>query len=260
MTYVSKGTVILLSIGRELLRGQTRDSDGPYLAENLTALGFEIERMIVLDDEEKAIGEELRDALGRHPRLLFTTGGLGPTFDDRTLRAVAKALRRRLRLHPEALDQVRSYYRAMRRKGVVPSDRLSPERKKMAILPEGAEPLRNPCGAAPGVRLEVGGTTLFCLPGVPPEMKSIFRTAIRPELARGAARGASLDVPLHTRDESSLAPLVRKVMRRFPGVYVKSRVRGAREGIRIVVTFHSAPRERLLAAADMLKSHLALLR
>lgn len=247
--------VILLSIGRELLCGWTRDSDGPFLAKKLTEIGCKIDRLLVVDDEEKAIVESVRDALRRKPHYLFTTGGLGPTFDDMTLRCVAKALRKPLRLHREALRQVKAYYREMQAKGVVQSAALVPARRKMAILPAGGEPLPNPCGGAPGVVLRSGRTQIFCLPGVPPEMKGIFRGSILPQLKRELRTEAGeMHIPFRTKDESTLVPAVAKVMRRFPSVYIKTRVSGAKASIRIIATLHGPTRDLAPAAAMLKKS------
>lgn len=253
MTYMHSPKAFLLSIGRELLCGWTRDSDGPFLAKKLTALGIKIERLWTVDDEEKAIVEAIRDSLRRKPAYLFTTGGLGPTFDDMTLRCVAKALRRPMRLHAQALAQVQAYYREMKKRGVLKSSAMSPARRKMAILPKGGEPLPNPCGGAPGVLLQERKTRIYCLPGVPPEMKGIFRDSILPVLRRELRTDAGeLHIPFRTKDESTMVPAVARAMRRFPRVYIKTRVRGAGAGIRIVATLHG-PKHDLPKAAAILK-------
>lgn len=253
-TYNNPGRVILLSIGRELLCGWTRDADGPYLAKKLTALGLKVERLVVVDDKEKAIVQELRDALRRKPALVFTTGGLGPTFDDMTLRCVAKALRRPMRLHAQALERVEAYYREMRRRGVLKDARMNSARRKMAILPAGGAPLPNPCGGAPGVLLQQGSTLIYCLPGVPPEMRGIFRGSILPELRKMSRnREMALHIPFRTKDESTLVPAVARTMRRFPSVYIKTRVRGAKQGIRIVATLHGPEKDVSKAAALLSK-------
>lgn len=249
MVYPKNKKVILIGIGKELLRGQTRDSDSYFLAGKLTRFGYLVERMLIIDDEEKVIVREIRDALSRKPAMIFTTGGLGPTFDDMTVACVAKGLRRKLRLHPEALKEVQNYYREMKRKGVVDSATITPARKKMAMLPQGASPLLNPIGGAPAVFIQSGQTKIFLLPGVPPEMKSIYRHGIEPLLRKSGGKEYRRDVVLQTRDESIVAPLAGKIMAQFPGVYFKSHVRGTKEKIRVTVTLHGFDQQKLVRAA-----------
>jgi len=110
---------------------------------------------------------------------------------------------------------------------------LTPARRKMAVLPAGASPLPNAAGTAPGVRLVVGGTVVFCLPGVPVEMRSIFRRSVEPEIRAevGTLSRAAVTLKLEGIYESALAPLIRRELQRNPGAYVKSHPRGLREGI-----------------------------
>ncbi len=229
----------VLSIGREILRGRTLDTNAHFLAGRLTSLGAEVLRIAACDDDPDAIAREFAAALARGPRIVATTGGLGPTFDDRTLEGLSRALDRPLRLEPTALEWVRESYRDLAARGLVGSADLTPEREKMARLPEGARPVRNRIGAAPGVAIEAGGAILFCLPGVPDEMGVVWREEVEPEIARLLPRGLApdhRDVELAIRDESGLAPILKDLLDAFPGVYAKSRVAGAKDSIRIVVS------------------------
>ncbi len=254
MAYQANAKAILISIGKEILRGLTADGDAHFLARKLTSLGYEIERIVVVDDDPKAIGAEIRDALGRKAKLIFTTGGLGPTFDDRTVASVAKALKRKLVVTPESLDMVKLYYKEMAKSGVVKSAKLNGPRKKMAKIPKGATPLRNRKGAAPGAWILEGGTSIFCLPGVPIEMKSIFQHEILP-LVFSRHQEIAMDVPVATKDESLLALRLRRVMKKLPGVYAKSRVHGAKGKIRIVVSLHGPSQRKVQRAARMLRGY-----
>ncbi|HET6204906.1 MAG TPA: molybdopterin-binding protein [Planctomycetota bacterium] len=236
------GRAAILSIGREILRGRTLDTNSHFLAGRLTSLGAEVVRIATADDDPASIAREFDSARALSPRIVVSTGGLGPTFDDLTLEGLARAFALPLRIDPAALEWVRESYRDLAARGLATSPDLTPEREKMARLPLGARPIRNPAGTAPAVALEAGSTAVLCLPGVPDEMRAVWVQEVAGEVARllpgGAGPGAE-DVPLATRDESGLAPVLRRLMQEFPGVYAKSRVSGSGETVQIVVTLTS---------------------
>jgi len=101
---------------------------------------------------------------------------------------------------------------------------LTPPRVKMATLPEKTEPVKNPIGTAPGVRVDLQGTILFALPGVPSEMEAIFEEAIAPLLKQAVGDSVFCERSLFVNSiiESCLAPLIDKVMSDNEGVYIKS--------------------------------------
>jgi len=159
-------------------------------------------------------------------RLTLTTGGLGPTADDITLEAVAAATGRPLELHEGALAWVRARYEELFREGSVDSANLTPPRRKMALLPQGAEPLENAVGAAPGVLLPLeSGQAIVCLPGVPAELKGVFESSLAPHLPEIFGSGCLRErvVTTNCRDESRLSRLLGELSREIPEVYVKSR-------------------------------------
>ena len=125
-------------------------------------------------DLHESIAEAMQAALRRQPDLIILTGGLGPTVDDLTIQAAARALGRSLDLDAAALDMVRETYERLCNEGIVADARMTDARRKMAALPKGAAAVHNPVGAAPGVVLWEGGSLLVFLPGVPKEMKAIF--------------------------------------------------------------------------------------
>ncbi|MFQ5808771.1 MAG: competence/damage-inducible protein A, partial [Armatimonadota bacterium] len=167
-----------------------------------------------------------------------TAGGLGPTADDMTLAAVADATNSPLEVSEAALAMVRSAYEKFAEEGYVDDAAMTESRRKMATLPGGAEPLCNPVGAAPGVLLSVEGSTIVCLPGVPEELKGIFRQPLGPALRRIFGSGAFVELALvaDCGDESVLAPLLAQVATRHPDAYVKSRPRRFGSDVRIRIT------------------------
>ena len=219
----------LLAVGRELLIGRTLNTNAHWAGKRLAALGAMVNQVTTVDDDLSEISAAARGCLSRKPDVLVVMGGLGPTPDDMTLKGVALALGRRLALNRRALELILAHYAE---RGVANVE-LTPARKKMAKLPMRAEPLPNRVGTAPGVRLEAGRTVVFCLPGVPAEMKSIFRRYVEPELRKKIGRlyTASLRFKVEGVLESNIAPLLGRELKRYPGTYIKSHPRGIREGV-----------------------------
>ncbi|MEM3698208.1 MAG: molybdopterin-binding protein, partial [Candidatus Bathyarchaeia archaeon] len=141
----------------------------------------------------------------------------------------AKALNRKLEVNEKALKMVREKYEAYAKSGKIEKVELTPPRVKMARLPEGAEPLPNPIGTAPGVRIDVEKTFLVALPGVPSEMEAIFEESVAPLLKREAGEAVFFETSIYADNimESSLAPLIDKTMHDNPYVYIKSHPKGA---------------------------------
>ncbi len=222
---MSESTAEILAIGSEILAGDVLDTNSHWLCRQLTARGLRVVRITALPDDPDVISEALRAALRRGPSLIITCGGLGPTADDLTLAAVAAALGRPLSKDPAAWEMVRGFYARLYARGKVATPEMTAARGKMAILPEGSVPLANVVGAAPGVLLEEGGTTIACLPGVPAEMKWIFEHSLWPRVAARLAAQVYVEriIPTDCHDESVMAPAVDLVASRHPAVYVKSR-------------------------------------
>jgi molybdenum cofactor synthesis domain-containing protein len=232
------GRVEIIAVGREILTGRTLDTNANWLAKRITALGGDVKRMVAVDDEIPSISHELKAALMNRSRLIVTTGGLGPTTDDKTLEAVAKAAGLKMQLDPKALDFVKRRYAFFKEQGFVDSDEVTASRKKMAILPKGSEMLSNTVGAAPGVKLCVESTLIASLPGVPKEMRAIFEEVLLNDLRELFGRRFSRERTITTRlgDESQLGEILDKVMREVPDVYLKSRPTRFGEDVRLAVT------------------------
>lgn len=208
--------VEIVAVGRELVTGVVVDTNSAWLAAQLTALGATVSRIVVVDDDPAAIAHEIHTARG----LVITTGGLGPTLDDRTLAGIAAARGTRLVEHPAAVAFVVRRYAELAAAGLVDDAALTPPRRKMARLPEGAEPIDNPVGTAPGVFVD----GVVALPGVPDEMRAVFATALpRIRACLGPeAYVAERELQSGSGDESVLATALEHVTDAFPGVHVKS--------------------------------------
>jgi len=164
----------IVSIGTELLLGDVTNSNAAFLGRELASLGIDLYFITCVGDNPTRMEETLQKAFSRSD-LVITTGGLGPTSDDITREVIAKAFARPLKRDEKAEEMIRDFF--ARRDREMPEENL-----KQATLPEGAEPLFNETGTAPGFFLDVDGGKIFALPGVPPEMKMMFRKRVRPKL------------------------------------------------------------------------------
>ncbi len=216
----------IICVGNELLIGKTLNTNAHWIAGQARSLGATIRRITVVSDDVNEIATVLREALNRKPRFIVMTGGLGPTFDDKTLEGVAKGLGRGLEVNEKALKMIRDKYESLLKEGRIEKVELTPSRVKMATFPTGSEPLHNPVGTAPGMLAKVGATYLIALPGVPPEMEAIFSGSVESMLRSEAGKTAFIEASIYADNiiESSLAPLIDQVMRENPSVYIKSHV------------------------------------
>ncbi len=171
---MSPPTAVIVTIGDELLNGDRLDSNARTLARFLSDEGFEVIRAISVGDEAASIGEAMAEGAAR-ASLVVSTGGLGPTLDDRTREGVAERWGLRLIEDPTVLEELE---RRFRERGYHELPRTN---RRVARVPEGAGTLSNGHGTAPAIHLEVPGagendrTLLLLLPGVPREMEGFLR-------------------------------------------------------------------------------------
>jgi nicotinamide-nucleotide amidase len=257
--------VEIVSAGNEVLIGDVLDTNTNWLCARVTALGGLVRRTTMLRDDVDAIGAELHGCLDRRPALVFTVGGLGPTSDDRTLEGVALGLGVPLQLHAEAERMVAAKYEEFFAAGFVPFPGLNENRRKMARLPAGADPLVNPIGGAPGVLCRSGETRIVSLPGVPGELKAIVDESLGPLMAQvfGVARYEERSLEVELQDESAIADILRAAEEQHPAVYVKSRAKVLGSTRVITVTLSgrgesdAAVAALLAPAADQLLAQIA---
>jgi nicotinamide-nucleotide amidase len=218
----------IICVGNELLIGKTLNTNAHWLAKRATSLGIMVKRITVVSDDVKEIASSVKEAMQRKSHFIITVGGLGPTFDDKTLGGIAEALNRKLQVNEKALKMVREKYEVYVKAGRMEKVELTPPRMKMATLPEGAEPLPNPAGTAPGVMVKIEETILIALPGVPSEMEAIFDESVAPLLKKEAGKVAFFEVSIYADNimESTLAPLIDQTMHDKPYVYIKSHPKG----------------------------------
>jgi nicotinamide-nucleotide amidase len=234
--------VEIIAVGREILKGQTLDTNSSWLAKRITALGGMVGRIVIPDDDVAAIAQEIKTALQNNAQIIITTGGLGPTFDDKTLAGIAEATNRPLSLHAKALEIVTRRYKEFYDQGFVDAAAITPAREKMAYLPKGAEALDNPVGTAPAVSLTSPEWVIFALPGVPKEMQAIFEQTVFPSLKEILGAEFYLEETVNTGigDESIIAGMIEQVMKRVPGTYLKSKATAFGKGVELEVVITAA--------------------
>ncbi|MHA1928249.1 MAG: competence/damage-inducible protein A [Candidatus Thorarchaeota archaeon] len=212
----------ILTIGNEVLDGIIQDTNSNWMETELTKIGIEMRRVLTIRDEIDEIGIGLK-FLSEECDVIITSGGLGPTHDDMTLSAIAIALGRPLEENRDALAIIKRQYQILFDRGIVKDPDMTDSRKKMAKIPQGSEPLDNTVGGAPGVKMEYQDSTIFCLPGVPSELKDIWNSSVQPWLEEN---NSSLyyeeTVEFGVTDESVFAPFVNIVMHSHPSVWIKS--------------------------------------
>ncbi len=200
-------TAAVLVIGDEILSGRTQDKNVAQIATWLDAQGIRLREVRIVPDVEAEIVDALNAIRARYD-YVFTTGGIGPTHDDITVDAVAKALGVGVIIHPAARAILERYYTAR-------GSELTEARLRMARTPDGAELIPNRMSGAPGIRIG----NLFVMAGVP-HITAGMLDALTGELEGGAPLVA------HTigawAPESEIADLLRQGEKDHPGVAIGS--------------------------------------
>ncbi|MGI0019135.1 MAG: competence/damage-inducible protein A, partial [Nitrososphaera sp.] len=216
--------VEILCVGNELLSGITLNTNAHWLAAQTAGAGGTINRITVVGDDLYSISTAVKEALARKPAILITTGGLGATYDDMTLEGVAGALGRQVILDKRAVRMLKDSYS---RRNL--HYRINRVRLKMATIPEGSTPIENPVGTAPSVVIDAG-TEVFCVPGVPAEMKAVFKKHVLPLIKEGVGAFASREANYMVSgvSEAMIAPALKKIVASnpAPAVYLKTHPQG----------------------------------
>ncbi len=177
----------VLVTGSELIRGGRRDSNGPFLAEELTRLGLEPARITIVGDEPSLLEAAIREGL--EADLLVLSGGLGPTHDDRTVELLARAAGLETRVVEELAAEIEGISRRIAERFGRPYAEFEPGVRKQATVPEGGRVI-GIAGTAPGLVVKTGGAVAVVLPGPPPELRRLWGAALGDEAVRGVLERA----------------------------------------------------------------------
>ena len=172
----TKPTAEIIAIGSELLSGYIIDTNSSHISRVLASSGIEVCFISAVGDDEEVIADAIRRALSRVD-IVLTTGGLGPTIDDKTRAAVSLATDRSLIFEEILFQQIESRFSHWGRK-------MSDNNVRQAYMPDGALPIENPVGTAPCFVVEHDESHVICLPGVPREMKYLLDHEVMPYLDR----------------------------------------------------------------------------
>ena len=198
-------TAAMLLIGDEILSGRTQDTNSNYVARQLTAIGIDLSEVRVVGDAEDEIVAALNALRSRYD-FVFTTGGIGPTHDDITADAVAKAFDVGIGYHPEAYALLEARYAA---------GEFNDARKRMARVPDGGTLIKNSASIAPG--FQIGN--VFVMAGVPMVMRAMMEE-ILPRLPRGAL---VLSVTISTAlPEGAIAQGLADIQKAYPDTVIGS--------------------------------------
>ncbi|MEM6994157.1 MAG: competence/damage-inducible protein A [Myxococcota bacterium] len=241
----------VLLVGDELLSGKIRDENGHFLAKAMRRRGIALVEIRTVSDAPRDIGHALLDLAARVP-ILFTSGGVGPTHDDRTLAAIAEATGRPLQRNATMERQLREYY----------TDRITDAALSMADLPEGTELCAGP--GWPAMRLSLEGPPpcrVYILPGVPGLLRAKVERLLAADGELPDAGGWHL-AEIHTSlEESQLAPLLDAVLQEFPKVEIGSYPRWSRgDDGRIALDVRVTLEGPVAMADDVQAAHAALQR
>jgi nicotinamide-nucleotide amidase len=230
---------IILSIGDELVLGQTVDTNSAWISQQLASVGCAVAAHLTVADDQRAIEQAIEESVGRCDFLIIS-GGIGPTEDDLTRQALAAVMREPLELSETWLAELRKFFEARGRK--------MPEANRIqAMIPRGATMVFNTAGTAAGIDATyVSGDQktvcrVFVVPGVPKEMKVMFARDVLPHVKRAGGGAVILSRTLHTfgLGESAVAEKLGDLMRRDRNPSVGTTVSGGVVSLRVNARFGS---------------------
>jgi len=166
----------VIAIGSELLLGQIVDTNSSYIAKRLAENGIELVQTTTVGDDLQRMKEVIKEAINRS-QIVITTGGIGPTEDDLTREAIAEVFQHPLTFQPHLMEQIEELFK---KRGF----RMAESNRKQAYVPEGAIPIENPKGTAPGFIVETSNGAILSIPGVPLEMEYLMDNTVIPYLRK----------------------------------------------------------------------------
>ena len=234
-THEKPVTASLIIIGNEIPSGRTADANLPYLAKALGEIGVRLAEARVVPDDEAEIIDAVNSCRAKHD-YVFTTGGIGPTHDDITAAAIAKAFDRPFGRHAEAEARLLAYY---------PPEKVNEARLSMADMPEDVDLIDNPVSIAPGFRIE----NVHVFAGVPKIMQAMLDN-ILPNLEGSAivlSRSVTMFMP-----EGELAMHLQRLQDEHPILDIGSYPFFGSEGPGSTIVFRGTDKDRIDQAAETL--------
>ncbi|MBK8014362.1 MAG: competence/damage-inducible protein A [Deltaproteobacteria bacterium] len=242
--------VEIVTVGDELLSGETIDTNSNYLDQVLEQAGWRVVRHTTVPDQVEAIVEVFREAVTRADAVI-SCGGLGPTCDDLTMEALARAMGVGLRRDEATLAAIRDRFRSFGRE-------MMPNNERQAMVPSRGVVIPNRAGTAPGFLARILGIPIFLLPGVPSEVRDLMVREILPRLASGSDPKPDCDRFVRKRrtikviglGESRLEHEIRDVMAQHRRVVWGFRTLGLENHVKMLVDSETSDGTRVLDAAE----------
>jgi len=224
---------IILSVGDELITGKTVDTNSAWLAGRMVELGVEPLAHETVGDDIDTVADGMARAAAR-AEVVLVTGGLGPTADDLTRQALAKAMGgAELVLDPPSLETIAEFFRRRGRE-------MAPANRIQAMFPAGSTVLPNAVGTAPGMTARVGTSDVFVMPGVPHEMKWVFEHEVRPRLSLPRRTIRTHIVHTFGRGESDVGQMIADLMTRGQSTTVGTTVCSGMVSVRLIIRSETA--------------------
>ena len=236
----------VVAIGTELLLGQIVDTNSSWLGEQLALIGVDSHFQTKVGDNRERIVTTLRTALDRSDAVIVC-GGLGPTQDDITRECIVEVMGVELRRHDDLVDHIRRMFESRGRE-------MAANNARQADVPEGATPIPNPKGTAPGLICPIGDKVLYAVPGVPYELHAMFESTIADHLqSRMEVRASIVSRVLRTWGlaESTLAERVAPRLEAVEGTPVTiAFLASGIEGIKVRVTAKAGSEDEARALVE----------
>ena len=226
------GTAAILAIGDEILRGEIANSNAAFLSDRLFDVGYEVRAHRVVSDRASDIRAAI-ESMATEASVIVTTGGLGPTEDDRTVEVVCELLGVAAAEHTPSLE-------AMKQRFSAHGFALTPNNLRQVRVPAGARAFANAAGIAPGFCVQVGGAEAYFLPGIPREMESIFAAHIMPRLIarmgeHGVLKAAVRTFHVYGMGESHIDHRLVGLVENIPDATVHFRTESPENHVKVVV-------------------------
>jgi nicotinamide-nucleotide amidase len=240
----------IIAVGSELLTPYRLDTNSLFLTAELNSLGVRVVHKAVVGDDPDQMRTSFGHALERAD-IIVSSGGLGPTDDDRTRATVAELLGRKLVVHEETLRKIEERFRRY--------GRAMPEiNRRQALIVEGSTAMPNPRGTAPGLWIEARGHILILLPGVPHEIRALFESEVKPRIAR-----LGIKERLYTRELRIMGLFESDVEQRVSPLYAQypdtdTTILAAANGIQLHPSIWSDDPVKAEARLDELVNRMAL--
>ena len=219
-----------------MLSGKIVNTNSSWLGSQITEMGGVVRKCVVIRDDLDDIVTTINKSLEDGADWIITTGGLGPTHDDKTLEGISKTLDCKLVVNDIALKRLEERYFELFKKRKTGNYEITPSRLKMVTLPKESVPLINFHGSAPGILIQEKKSKIICLPGVPSEVKGIFEDHLRSKIQDSLKDYSRKETEIWSKgvNESTISKTLDKIISEYPSIYIKSHPKGVKNGIPIL--------------------------